>query len=164
LDKTLAWTADYLIQWYGVPSVELDAYEQSIAASLLWALRGNAVQRALVAWSCGWAPAQQASGTDWLAPFLAELLDDPYDAVRYIAHRSLRTLPEFKTLEFDFMSAAADRTAAKQDVLQAWRALNRTDDRDDAAEILMNSDGTLQQTTMDRLLRDRDIRPINLAE
>jgi hypothetical protein len=164
LDKTLSWTADYLAQWYDAPSVELDAQERSIAASLLWTLRGNAVQRALVAWSMGWNTAQEASGTNWLAPYLAELLDDQYDAVRFIAYRSIRTLPAFTDLEFDFMSPPAERKEVKQRVLEQWNDRHDAATRVDSSEILLNADGTLQQTTIDRLLRDRDVRPMNLAE
>src|SRR4029077_18990255 len=83
LDKTLAWTAEYLERWYATPKPQLGDEEQSVAASLLWLLKGDAGQRAIVAQSLGWAPAQQASGTGWIAPYLALFLDDPYDAVRY---------------------------------------------------------------------------------
>src|SRR5205085_1722539 len=102
LDKTLAWTANALGNWYGTPAVPLDADQQSIAASLLWALRGDAGQRALVAAAMGWPPAQQASGTNWLTPYLSGLLDDPYDAVRYVSYTSLRTLPWLRTLQYNF--------------------------------------------------------------
>ena len=54
----------------------LDADEQSVAASLLWLLKGDAGQRAIVAQSMGWAPAQQASGTGWMAPYLALMQKD----------------------------------------------------------------------------------------
>ena len=67
-----------------------------MAASVLWLLNGDAGQRAIVAQSMGWAPAQQASGTGWLAPYLALMQQDAYDAVRYIAARSLATLPPFR--------------------------------------------------------------------
>ena len=56
--------------------------ERDVAAGVLWAVRGDAGQRALVAWHMGWGPAQEASGTDWLPLYLALLLDDPYPAVR----------------------------------------------------------------------------------
>jgi hypothetical protein len=69
LDKTLAWTAEYLEKWYATPKPQLGDEEQSVAASLLWLLKGDAGQRAIVAQSLGWAPAQQASGTAWIAPF-----------------------------------------------------------------------------------------------
>jgi hypothetical protein len=160
----VAWTAGYLTEWYGAQSPELDATEQSIAASLLWALRGNAVQRALVAWSMGWDAAQDASGTDWLAPYLAELVDDPYDAVRFVAYRSMRTLPDLAELEYNFMGPPAEREAVKQRVLDTWTASRGASTRGGVAELLLNSDDSRQQTAIDRLLRDRDVRPLNLAE
>src|SRR5437899_7030654 len=45
LDKTLAWTAEHLEQWYGTPKPQLGDEEQSVAASLLWLLKGDAGQR-----------------------------------------------------------------------------------------------------------------------
>ena len=69
---------------------------------MLWLLKGDAGQRALVAWHFGWEPAQQASKTDWMAPYLGHLLADPYAAVRYIAHHSLRDLPGFTDFAYDF--------------------------------------------------------------
>jgi hypothetical protein len=99
LDKTLAWTADALTRWFGSGRPALGDDEQRVAASLLWLLRGDAGQRAIVAQSMGWAPAQQAlpaSSRGWLQPYLALLQKDSYDAVRYIASRSLKSLPAFR--------------------------------------------------------------------
>jgi hypothetical protein len=45
------------------PKPALDADQQSVAASVLTLLKGDAGQRAIVAQSLGWAPAQQVSGT-----------------------------------------------------------------------------------------------------
>ena len=59
--------------------------DRTVAASLVSLLKGDAGQRAIVAQAFGWPPAQRASGTNWMAPYLALLLNDPYDAVRYIA-------------------------------------------------------------------------------
>ena len=55
LDKTLAWSAKYLNQWHGIEEPQLDKDQQTIAASALWALKGDAGQRALMAWSMGLA-------------------------------------------------------------------------------------------------------------
>ena len=96
LDTTLAWAAEYLEQWYRIPKPALDADQQSVAASVLTLLKGDAGQRAIVAQSLGWAPAQQVSGTGWMAPYLALVQQDAYDAVRHIATRSRATLPPFK--------------------------------------------------------------------
>ena len=49
LDRTLQWTADTLEQWYDIDPPELSEDEKTVAASVLWILRGDAVQRALVA-------------------------------------------------------------------------------------------------------------------
>jgi hypothetical protein len=99
LDKTLAWTADALTKWFGTPRPALGNDEEQVAASLLWLLRGDAGQRAIVAQSMGWAPAQQAlpvTSRGWLQPYLALLQKDSYDAVGYIASRSLKSLPPFR--------------------------------------------------------------------
>ena len=58
LDKTLAWTADALNRQYGQPIPELSAEQKEIAAGVLWALQGDAGQRALAAWNMGWSQAR----------------------------------------------------------------------------------------------------------
>src|SRR5207249_7937957 len=74
LDKTLAWTAEYLEKWYGTLPPPLDRDDRTIPASVLWLLRGDAGQRALVAWSLGWRPAQQASGASGRGQWVRVLL------------------------------------------------------------------------------------------
>lgn len=59
-DKTLAWSAENLSLWYKHAIPKLSADEESIAASVLWALRGDAGQRALTAWSFSWSDAHPA--------------------------------------------------------------------------------------------------------
>jgi cytochrome c552/cytochrome c554/c'-like protein len=136
LDKTLAWAAEYLEQWYRIPKPALDADQQSVAASVLTLLKGEAGQRAIAAQSLGWAPAQQVSGTGWMAPYLALMQQDAYDAVRHIATRSRATLPPFR----------AD-------------ALPRN-----KRELLLNADGTFDAATVDRLVRARDNRRVAYRE
>ncbi len=80
------WTATHLADWYKIPKPKMTKDEQNIAGSILWALRGDAGQRALLAWHMGWQPAREVSGTDWLAPYLAVLMTDPYMVVRFISH------------------------------------------------------------------------------
>jgi hypothetical protein len=93
LDKSLAWTSGQLAAWYGTPISDMPQDEQMIPSGAVWMLRGDAAQRALVAASAGRVETQQASGARWLAPLLAKLEDDPYEAVRFIAGRSMRALP-----------------------------------------------------------------------
>jgi hypothetical protein len=155
LDKTLAWTSEYLEQWYETPQVPLDQDQRTIAASLLWLLRGDAGQRALAAWSMGWEPAQRASGTTWMAPFLSVLLNDPYDAVRFIAYRSLRSQPGFAGFRYDFI-APAERA---MDVWQATRGPARRD-----PALLLDADGWPNGEAIIELYEQRDDTLVNLVE
>jgi hypothetical protein len=163
LDKTLAWTAGFLDQWYGTPGVALDDDEKTVAASLLWLMRGDAGQRALVAWSMGWRPAQQASGGDWMGPFLAELLNDRYDAVRSIAYGSLRTLPGFGSFTYDFVARPDQRLADAVRAMKIWQSAPRRNRRADRA-LLFRSEDYVDVDAVARLLRERDERPILLRE
>jgi hypothetical protein len=170
LDKTLDWTNEYLADWYGTPKAELDEDERSIAASVLWALRGDAGQRALMAWSMGWTPAREASGSNWMAPYLAQLLKDPYHAVRFIALRTLKGMEGFSGFDYDFVGPPEELEVAQQQALDIWWN-NRnsdsgpTDDDTSALDVLLiNSDGTLQDETFQRLLKQRDDRVVDLHE
>jgi len=163
LDKTLAWSAEHLAQWYGIAAPALDEPERSLAASVLWTLRGDAGQRALMAWSFGWQPARRASGETWMAPFLAVLLDDPYDAVRYMAGRSLRSLPGFKNYPYDFLASRERRATARDGVLKVWG--ERSDMRSKVGPaLLMDPSGGLLVDELNRLLLQRDNRPVMLLE
>ncbi|MQA28976.1 MAG: ammonia-forming cytochrome c nitrite reductase subunit c552 [Luteitalea sp.] len=163
LDKTLAWTADSLERWFATPKVELTGDQATVAASLLWLMTGDAGQRALVAWSMGWRPAQQTSGAGWMGPYLAELLNDRYDAVRSIAYRSLRTLPGFADFPYDFVAPPDQRLAAAVRALKIWQSEPRRDRRADR-ELLFSSEDYVDMEAVGRLLRQRDNRQILLRE
>ena len=160
LDKTLEWTAEYLEAWYGTPRPELTGDENSVAASLLWLLRGDAQQRAIVAYAFGWDAAQQTSDTGWMAPFLARLLEDPYPAVRFIAGRSLRSLPGFEHLDYDYVGTRDRWADARREAEQAWRRSRVPT----AAPTLLDADGSVRADIVDRLMRERDNRIVFLRE
>jgi hypothetical protein len=160
LDKTLQWTAQHLADWYGTAQPELSDEERTIAASVLWILRGDAGQRALMAWSYGWSDAQVASKTEWMAPYLAQLLDDPYAAVRMIAARTLRALSGFERLSYDYVGPSAHRTAARRQVLEAWLRVPRSRH----AEVLIDAQGRLMSEEFERLWSQRNDRPMVLVE
>ena len=164
LDKSHEWTANYLSEWYGYPTAELPAEDTSTAASLLQLLRGDAGQRALIASHMGWTPAQEASGTDWFVPFLAELLDDDYSAVRYIAGQSLQRVPGYETFEYDYLSAGLVRDEAKTLALDLWRASQSGPERIVGRELLIEPSGDLMEDEIRRLIGERDPRPLFLAE
>jgi hypothetical protein len=164
LDKTLTWTSEALHNWYRIQKVDVSAEEQMVAASLLWLLKGDAGQRALVAWSMGWRPAQEASGANWLVPFLAELMNDPYDAVRFIAGRSLRSVPGFSDLPYDFVWPSERRISAAFAFLERWRERKTVTGRRTDPELLLDSQGVVQAKIVTELLRHRNNRPVSLRE
>ena len=164
LDKTLAWTAEHLNAWYETPKPSLTEDERNVAASVLWALKGDAGQRVLVAWSMGWQPAHEASGRDWLAPYLANLLTDPYDPVRFFAHRSLRGLPGYGALDYDFLAPPDQRLMAAEQVNRRWTEGRHGVARRTALPLLIGPDGEIQLGEFNRLLSRRDNRPMNVAE
>jgi predicted CXXCH cytochrome family protein len=157
LDQTLAWSAEKLSEWYGQPAVELDDDTQNVSAALLWLLRGDAVQRALVAWSGGWQPAREASSSDdWLPPFLELLLKDRYAAVRLVADRSLKKLGY--DLGYDFL---APKTAPATEQAQALERMRRakldvTGRSALAGRLLLDAEGRLRWADVERLLNARD--------
>ncbi|MFB3065917.1 MAG: multiheme c-type cytochrome [Planctomycetota bacterium] len=159
LDKTLEWTGQNLEKWYGKPQVR---FETKRAAALVWLLEGDAGQRALVAWHMGWEPALEASGRDWVAPFLSYELDDSYGAVRFIAARSLRRLEEFEGFDYDFVAPRESRLVRMRVALDLWSRGARPKGR--GAELFLRPDGTLDVPAVERAIRARDNRVVDLAE
>ena len=167
LDRSLGWTSEHLAEWYGRPEPELSDDDRAIAASVLSCLTGDANQRALAAWHMGWGPAMDVSGREWQAPYLAHLLNDPYSAVRFIAYRSLRRLPGFEALRYDFVGKPEARRNASARMLSIWRALTareRVSPKRDRPTVLVGSDGQLDIATIARLSQQRNDRTVDLRE
>ena len=95
-----------------------------LAAAVQWLLRGDAAQRVIAAWHFGWPDAHEASGTHWLAPHLAHLLEDPYGVVRYVAARSLRTLPGAERLDFDYLGYTKKNLDRFENAYEAFRQMS----------------------------------------
>jgi len=111
----------------------------------------------------GWPPAQQASGTSWMAPSLSVLMNDPYEAIRFIAHRSLGTLPGFAGFAFDFTGPTKVRSAGVMKVMDIWRRSGSLAEARQAPALLLDADGSMKADVL-RLLRQRDQRRIDLRE
>ena len=163
LDRTLAWAGQSLNNWYNQQEPHLNNTERTVAASVLWLLKGDAGQRAITAWSYGWKSAQTASGTTWMVPYLAELLTDPYDTVRYIAAKALRTVPGYEGINYDFIGDQNERIEVAVEALTTWRNSTQSRARRDS-DLLLNLDGTLDITTMRYLFNQRDNSPLFLRE
>lgn len=148
-------------EWYDTPIPELSDEEKSIAASILWLLKGDAGLRALAAWHMGWDQAQMVSGRDWIAPLIARTLDDPYSAVRFIARRSLLSLPNFSDFEFNAIADKPQRDRAIASAIKIWSShYQQTEER---PEILVDQQGSQVQRIID-LMKQRDNTKVNLVE
>lgn len=164
LDRPLGWTAERLEAGWGVAAPALGPEDRRVAAGLRLLLSGDAGQRALVAWHAGHPPSQRAAGATWLAPHLAVLLEDPYEAVRAIAARSLATLPGAGERP-DFLVPPAARAAAAAGIVERWRASGGAADRaPDAAALLLDRRGDLDPEAQRRLVERRDDRRVDLIE
>ena len=165
LDRPLEWTARTLEQWYGTPQPPLpDPEHRRTAEGALQALRGDAGQRALAAWHFGWEAAQQASQSEqWAAPVLLELADDPYEAVRYIAVQSLRSLPGEAAVELDYLAGPTEQGERKQEALDAWRA-PADGARGVRARTLVTNEGDSMRARVAELLQQRDHRRVFRGE
>ena len=167
LDKSLGWTTDHLEKWYGQqkPAVAENALNVSHAVRL--ALSGDAGQRVLAAWHFGWSPALGVSGTNWVAPILGQLLDDPYAAVRFVAERSLQNSTAWVGGDYDYTLDPQQRQPARGRVWESWAR------QPEAATIPESESSVLlvwpknlpaQQEAFNQWLRLRDDRPVRLRE
>lgn len=165
LNRTLAWTSQYLTQWYGQKSATLTEEQQTIPASLLWLLRGDAIQRAVTAWHFGWPAALTASGADWQVPFLTQLLTDNYDQVRFIAHRALRSFPGYTPDEFlyDFLASDEKCEADQAAALRKWAEDNPPGSKQHERILELTAQEPLA-LFLRRLTESRDDTPILIPE
>ena len=165
LDKTAQWTSDRLAEWYGRPAIaDLDNDDRQVAASVLWLLKGNSVQRAISAWHMGWDSAHAASGNRWQAALLARTLNDPVSAVRYVAGRAIRQLPGFEDFNYVFVSDESVRVQALRTAVDLWTQQQTSDSSFDDPVLLIGPGGQVNQNRVRELISRQDATPINLPE
>ncbi len=140
-----------------------DGPENKVAASVEWLLKGDAAQRIVAAWHFGWQPAKEASGTDWQTPLLVELLNDSYSAVRLVAGRSLKTLPNLEQLKFDFLAPEPERRDAKSKAIEIWTN-SQPKPAENPPAVLQQPSGTLDEKAIRRMLQLQDRRPVTITE
>jgi predicted CXXCH cytochrome family protein len=166
LDKSLGWTQTHLAGWSDRQRrrmQRLSTEEESISAALLLLMRSDARSRVMIAGAFANPAAQRASGTDWYGMFLTRFLEhERYPAVRYLAHRALRTAyGENAAATYDYLAAPAQR-------LGQLRAL-RT--RFDAAPLdrprpglPLTAQGLPDEATLRRLLDQRHDPDVTINE
>ena len=172
LDQTLGWTAEQLASWSGSGDQdsrgggqggngeegELDEDARTVSAAALWMLKGNLIQRVLMAWGAGWGP---AIGKERIVPLLAQLLDDPSPAIRLAAWRSLRSIDPRYDVGYDFIAPADERVALIGKIVELWQTSGISADGDAR---LLQSEGRLDSAAVRRLINSRDDRAIPVRE
>jgi predicted CXXCH cytochrome family protein len=167
LDKPLEWTATRLAEWFGQPAPKLPDNSAGAAHAVRLALSGDAGQRVLIAWHLSWPEALRASGTNWIAAVLGQLLDDPYAAVRCVAARSLQAISGPTPPGYDFVQEPRLRASVREEVWRSWqRQWQATANASPPArELLVRPDDLeAQRAAFDERLRLRDDRPVRLRE
>jgi len=145
------------------------------AAAASWLFTGDAALRVVVAAAMGREAAHAASGDGWQALALAPLLDDPYAAVRFVAHRSLGEILAARTpphtakpardvvAGYDFIAERSERRQAARDVA-ARLSPNGTRAGQRALGPLLDAGGRLDADTLFEWQQRRDDRPVTIAE
>ena len=164
LDKTLDWTQQHMAEWYGRKRTALTEEQETVSAALLWLLKGHAAQRVVTAWHVGWGPAQTTSGSDWLAPMQAQLLADPYGVVRYVAGANLNELPGFEDFPYDFLAPKNELRQYVDQAVSRWRRSRSVPPSSVGDHILIDGHGNLMESRVQRLVEQRDDRPITIKE
>ncbi|MGE4183303.1 MAG: hypothetical protein AB7J34_26090, partial [Limisphaerales bacterium] len=122
-----------------------------------------AAQRAIASWHLGWGPALEASGSDWLAPFQAQLLADPYGVVRYVAAHRLRELPGFEGVRIDFLGSTNEWKAEAARVQREWKTRTPRPSRK-GSEVLIGDDGDPLWDRVAALVAEQDTREMTISE
>lgn len=113
----------------------------------------------------GWSEARRISGTNWLPDAMLPLLNDPYEAVRLIAWRSLRKDARFSHVNYDPLASEEERLAAISELRN--RAHGQGDPElgpIDPMALINDRDGELGEEILTWLLEKRDDRPVFLVE
>jgi predicted CXXCH cytochrome family protein len=164
LDWPFEKTAKTLSAWYGQPPPpgpqppELHM-PKDVSAAAVWVLRGNGVQRAVAAWHFGWDTAMQTSDSWWAPAFLARALNDPYPAVRYVAHKSLTKYAGYQDFGFDYAADADALYAERLRALSLWKPRSEA-----VPAALFVESGSLDYGRIEALEILRDTRPVSVNE
>ncbi len=160
LDQTLQWSADHLSEWYGQTKPELTRDEKETSAAVLHFVKGDAAQRAIQASVFSWPPAREVSGTDWMPPFLLNGMNDPYDAVRIISERSLRSMKQWLDVEYDFL----DRSVSQSQRITALIEEMEIPSEAGRAPLLLDDRGKVIMPRLNDLIKRRNGRVVEVFE
>jgi len=169
-DRSLAWTAERLARWRALgrdtaASAGADDGAEELSALAVALLSGDAATRVIAAAELGAPDAREVSGSGWQPALLAEALDDPYAAVRFVARRSLLTFRGFEGFDYDFVLPREERQAGLEWARERAAAEPvRLSPGATHAPLPLDERGRIRRDVIERLTGARDSRPIRIAE
>ena len=96
-----------------------------------------------------------------MEPYLLLALNDPSDAIRIVAEKSLRTLPNRISKPMDAMAPVGERMEAFNDAIEAIDESLKIEPR---PSVLINEEGRFDFLRAREFLERRNHRPIHLRE
>jgi hypothetical protein len=165
VDTPLNWAKQTLAEWSGNLAPDTDSKApREASATVLHALSGHALQRALAIAQLGADETLQTASVDWRARILIEGLKDDYASARLLAWQSLRKLPGFDDFEFDFIGSPFDR---QEQISDAVRRLRETDSAATSQNLMTVTGAASVDAVEDRiqqLVRRRNSARIDVLE
>ncbi|GIT04745.1 MAG: hypothetical protein CM1200mP29_01560 [Verrucomicrobiota bacterium] len=162
-DKTLDWTAGQLAKRSGEvqrPCQKGKPYDRCLSDL---AAQGRCRPARTGRLAHGLEAGVEASGSGWQSPLLAELLADPYSAVRYMAHKALTRQPGFEGFEYDFVADETSRLARREAAFTKWTP-STGNTPTNPNTLLLDTDGQQLTNKVRQLIETRDNRPMRLRE
>jgi predicted CXXCH cytochrome family protein len=163
LDKSLGWSQEWLGKWYQRAPVPLSPEERTYSSALLHLCRSDARSRAVVAGAFSWPAAQRASGRDWAGALLPQMLEhERFPAVRYLAHRGLRSMYGRAADGYDYLALPLERSQQLQRLREAL-----SDYRPAAAKypyLPLDAASRFRAEVLDRLLKERNDPDVEIHE
>jgi len=142
----------------------LSGDDVAVSSTLVDLLKGDALNRALAASQLGWSPALEAAPGIWRAPFLIYALGDSYAAVRLLAYQSLRRVPGFEAIEYDYLADDETRQRQIAEARNRWSevASGAIDGLDHSIPLTLQ--GWPNPRVIERLLTQQDRRGVHIVE
>ena len=127
-----------------------------MSLTVVHALSGHALQRALALEQLGDAGNFDIAGSGWRSRILTELLEDDYDANRLLAFQALRKLNGFEFFDFDYIGT--------QEARQIWHQVATQTDHSRLRHILNVTTDSEMEDLIQQLIRERNKVTIDIQE
>lgn len=165
LDKSLGWTKEELAKWPNGKkhsAGQLSPEEKTIASSVLVLAQGDARSRAIFAAAFSQPAARKASGEEWFGLFLPRLmLPERYPAVRYLAHKALKSIGGGTQVSWDTLARPEQRANQLQLLLRRYDAKPLSGNY---PNFPLKPNGLPDDAVLQRLLRQRSDPDLTVNE